>query len=140
MPVIEHCTDARFEEVKAYIHQFQLDDREISKDQFLTLSFNSELLAFGRIREHEGVSEMCTLGVLEKGRKKGYGKLLVNALAKKANQTVYLVCIIPDYFFPMGFRISKNYPDVIQKKLSYCQSNLSVAEEYVVMQEQKPRR
>ena len=137
MPVIENCTEIQFEEVKTYIQQFQLDDREINKAQFLTLSHNSELLAFGRIREHEGVSEMCTLGVIEKVRKKGYGKLLVNALAKKAKQPVYLVCIIPAYFVPMGFRICKNYPDVIQKKLSYCKSNLSVEEEYVVMQEQK---
>ena len=137
MPVIENCTEAKFEELKKFIRQFDLDDREINKDQFLTLSLNSQLMAFGRIREHQGVSEMCTLGVLEEGRKKGYGKLMVNALAKKATQPVYLVCIIPNYFASMGFRVCKSYPDVIQKKLTYCKSSLCVAEEYVVMEEDK---
>ena len=64
------CTEAEFELVKDHIQVLELDDRELKVDEFLVLKANNELLGFGRIREFETFSEMCSMGVLEKGREK----------------------------------------------------------------------
>jgi len=135
-PLIEVCTSNHFVEVQDYIRQFCLDERGIQKEEFLTLSINSKLLAFGRIREHREVSEMCTLGVLENQRKKGYAKTLMSALIQKATQPIYLVCTIPSFFESLGFYICEDYPDAIRDKLNYCIDSLSVKETYVVMTNQ----
>lgn len=135
-PLIEVCNSNHFVEVQDHIRQFCLDERGIQKEEFLTLSINSKLLAFGRIREHREVSEMCTLGVLENQRKKGYAKTLVSGLIQKATQPIYLVCTIPSFFESLGFYICEDYPDVIRDKLNYCIDSLSVKETYVVMTNQ----
>ncbi len=130
---IEICKPHYFSEVQQHIQQFSLDDRFLLREEFLTLSAHSKLLGFGRIREHRQVSEMCTLGVIENERKKGFGKTLVSALIQKATQPLYLVCIMPSYFESFGFSVCHNYPEVMQEKLRYCNQSLSVKEEYVVM-------
>jgi len=135
-PLIEVCNSEQFVEVQDHIHQFFLDDRGIQKEQFLTLSVKSKLHAFGRIREHQTVSEMCTLGVIEQQRNKGFGKALVSALIQKATQPIYLVCTIPSFFESFGFYICDEYPDVIRDKVNYCLECLSVNEPYVVMTNQ----
>ena len=136
-PRIEVCNSKNFDEVQHHIRQFSLDGRCSRKEEFLTLIVNSKLQAFGRIREHPNVSEMCTLGVLENERKKGYAKTLVSALIQKATQPIYLVCTIPSFFEPLGFYICEDYPEVIRDKLNYCINSLSVKETYVVMTNQE---
>ena len=127
------CTDAEFELVKDHIQVLELDDRELKVDEFLVLKANNELLGFGRIREFETFSEMCSMGVLEKGRELGFGSVLVRALAKKAKQSVYLACIIPNYFRLHGFKVCEQFPARMQDKLDYCTEHLTVPETYVVM-------
>ena len=55
------------------------------------------------------------------------------ALIEKTNQTIYLVCIIPEYFENFGFTICNSYPEEINDKLKYCTESLVVPEKYVVM-------
>ena len=129
----KECSAKDFELVKKYIAEFELDDRNLQQDQFVTLSDESGLLGFGRVREYAGFSEMCSLGVITTERSKGIGKTLSLAMIKKARKSIYLVCIIPSYFEPMGFRICKDFPPEIQDKLNYCTHSLHVEEEYVVM-------
>jgi N-acetylglutamate synthase-like GNAT family acetyltransferase len=136
-PLVEVCSSKHYDEVQHHIGEFCLDGRYSHKEEFLTLSINSKLVAFGRIREHQEVSEMCTLGVIENQRKKGYAKTLVNALMQKATQPIYLVCTIPSFFESLGFYICENYPEVIHDKLQYCNDSLSVKEKYVVMTNQQ---
>lgn len=138
-PLIEVCRSKHYDEVQHHISQFCLDGRCSQMEEFLTLSINSNLVAFGRIREHPEVSEMCTLGVVENQRKKGYAKTLVSALMQKATQPIYLVCTIPSFFESLGFYICEEYPEVIRDKLNYCLDSLSVKETYVVMTNQQQR-
>ncbi len=123
-----------FEEIVAHISSFDLDNRALQKHEFVAVSCQKNIIAFGRIKEHSTCSELCSLGVLEPKRLKGFGKKVVQALINKATQPLFLVCIIPDYFKPMGFEICEKYPMEIAQKLRYCTNELVVPEKYVVMQ------
>jgi N-acetylglutamate synthase-like GNAT family acetyltransferase len=123
----------QFKEIIRLIGQFELDDRDLLSTQFLAAASPEELIGFGRIREYGTCSELCSLGVLEPQRHKGMGSLLVQKLIQKTKQPLYLVCIIPEFFEPLGFKITTHYPPELQQKLDYCREALSVPEEYVVM-------
>lgn len=110
-----------------------MDDRDLHSHQFLVAKENDELIGFGRIRRHHGCDEFCSLGVLESKRFKGIAKELIQARIKIATQSIYLVCIIPDYFESLGFKIVEDYPPEMADKLHYCTSELVVPEKYVVM-------
>lgn len=127
------CSAHNFELVKQNIKKFELDDRNLLQEEFLTMTRFNKLIGFGRVREFEGFSEMCSTGIIEEERNKGLGARLLNALEKKAKQQVYLVCIIPDYFKRLGFEVCRDYPDGMQEKLNYCTTGLPVKEKYVVM-------
>jgi N-acetylglutamate synthase-like GNAT family acetyltransferase len=127
------CSKEHFVTVKKHIQQFELDDRSLKREEFLILKLKNKLLGFGRIREFSSHSELCSLGILSNQRSKGFGKLLCEALIKKANHPLFLVCIIPDYFKKFGFEQSMYYPAEINEKLNYCTSVLVVNENYVAM-------
>ena len=126
--------NADFDFIKAHIKKFELDDRVLKKEEFLVLKKENELFAFGRIRKHKGCDEICSIGVVEKDRRKGYATLLVKELIKTATQPLYLVCIIPEFFTPLGFKVVIHYPAALADKLNYCTNELVVPEKYVVMQ------
>ncbi len=130
---INPATENDFELIKELIQQFELDDRDLHRYQFLASKENRELLGFGRIRIRENCFELCSLGVIEPERLKGVGKQLVQSLIKQAGETLYLVCIIPEYFKPFGFDVVEEYPAAMHEKLYYCTSELVVPEKYVVM-------
>lgn len=110
-----------------------MDNRELLQEQFLGALSNDELVGFGRIRKRKSCSELCSLGVIEPERLKGVGKKLVRALIQKADDPLFLVCIIPEFFTPFGFKVVSEYPEAMQEKLDYCTSELVVPETYVVM-------
>jgi len=131
---IRECNNNEFEQIKNYIQQFELDNRELNQNQFLIAISQNTIIGFGRIREYHNCSELCSLGVIEPERFKGIGKALSKALIAKATQKLYLVCIIPDYFTKLGFEICYNYPPELENKIDYCTSMLVVKETYVAMQ------
>ena len=126
-------TSRQFEQICQLIAALELDDRELHSAQFVAATSSGMLSGFGRIRHYKSCSELCSLGVIEPQRHKGIGRLLVNRLIAKASEPLYLVCIIPGFFEPLGFRIIHEYPAEIRDKLEYCREALSVPEEYVVM-------
>lgn len=130
---IEEPSARQFNEIIRLIGQFELDNRELQASQCLAAISGKTLLGFGRIRSYAGCSELCSLGVVEPQRHKGIGSLLVRALIQKAQQPLYLVCVIPAFFVPLGFQTTSDYPPELQQKLDYCREALSVPEEYVVM-------
>lgn len=130
---IHNASETDFELIKQLIHEFDLDNRDLQCSQFLVAKENDELLGFGRIRRHKGCDEFCSLGVLEAKRFNGIAKELILARIKISTQPIYLVCIIPDYFEKLGFKIVMEYPPEIADKLHYCTSELVVPEKYVVM-------
>ncbi len=130
---IEKPSAQQFNEIIRLIGQFELDDRELQSTQFLAAVSENALLGFGRIREYAACSELCSLGVVEPLRSKGIGSKLVQQLIRQAQQPLYLVCIIPGFFEPLGFKQALDYPPELAQKLDYCRESLSVPEEYVVM-------
>lgn len=130
---IEEPSAQQFKSIIRLIGQFELDDRALLPTGFLAALSEETLLGFGRIRTYDGCSELCSLGVVEPQRHKGIGRLLVQKLIHTTPLPLYLVCIIPGFFEPLGFKITEEYPPELRKKLDYCRESLSVPEEYVVM-------
>jgi N-acetylglutamate synthase-like GNAT family acetyltransferase len=127
------CTANDLKYIRHYIEQFELDDRDLLPEQFLLALQNNHIIGFGRIREYDNCSELCSLGVIEPERFKGAGTALSKALINKANKELYLVCIIPHFFTPLGFQTTDVFPEAIKDKLAYCRGCLPVEETYVAM-------
>lgn len=131
--IIDKASGQEFDLIKKLIQEFELDNRDLQLHQFLVAKENDKLIGFGRIRKHNGCDEFCSLGVIESKRFNGVAKELILARIKIATQPIYLVCIIPEYFESLGFKIVHEYPLEIADKLNYCISELVVPENYVVM-------
>ena len=132
--IILQASVSDFEAIKKFIKEFDLDNRDLQQKQFLVAKDEqNKLIGFGRIRKHNGCDEFCSLGVIESERFQGIAKELILAKIKIATQPIYLVCIIPNYFESLGFKIVNEYPPEIADKLNYCISELAVPEYYVVM-------
>lgn len=127
------CSVKDYPEVLRCIEKFELDNRTLKREEFITIYNESRLAGFGRIRQYEGFSEMCSTGILEQERNKGLGTILLQTMANLAPKPVYLVCIIPDFFTRLGFEICTGYPMEMMEKLEYCKEGLPVKEPYVVM-------
>jgi len=130
---ISQASEKDFDFIVKHVKKFDLDDRQMDYSQFTIAKRNNKIIGFGRIRKHNGCDEFCSLGVIEEDRHYGVAKALIEARIKIATQPIYLVCIIPEMFEPLGFKIVTEYPLEIQNKLDYCTSELVVPEPYVVM-------
>lgn len=130
-------SESDFKEICRLIALFELDNRGLEAAQFIIAANGHEISGFGRIRKYATCSELCSLGVVEPRRNKGIGSRLVKELSGKVTGPLYLVCIIPGFFEPLGFYVVNEYPLEIKDKLEYCISVLSVTEPYVVMKYQK---
>lgn len=130
-------SDADFKQIRDYIRDFELDDRELKKEEFCAAFSDGQLLGFGRLRKHADCLELCSLGVAEAYRHQGIGTAVTKELIRRAAQSIYLVCIIPEFFTPFGFYQVKEFPSSIQQKLDYCTQSLPVPETYVAMKREK---
>jgi N-acetylglutamate synthase-like GNAT family acetyltransferase len=127
-------SDEDFELIRSYIHAFELDDRSLKKEEFCAAFVHEELRGFGRLRKHPDCTELCSLGVVTPHRNKGIGKAITAELIRKEPHTaIYVVCIIPHFFTPFGFKEVTTYPASIKEKLDYCTHSLPVPESYVAM-------
>jgi N-acetylglutamate synthase-like GNAT family acetyltransferase len=126
-------SEKEFAQICGRIREFELDGRGLQREQFTAAFRNAELVGFGRLREHPDCIELCSLGVVASQRRKGIGKALVAELTRNAPSAIHLSCIIPEFFIPAGFRITKSFPASMREKLNYCSSELPVPETYVVM-------
>ncbi len=126
-------TDKEFQQICGYIHEFELDNRVLLRSEFTAAFLNNELVGFARLREHYNCIELCSLGVVIPNRRQGIGRGIVKELINKMSESIYLVCIIPEFFSPFGFNVVNKYPAPIQDKLDYCLNELIVPETYVVM-------
>jgi N-acetylglutamate synthase-like GNAT family acetyltransferase len=131
--VLRNPTDKEFEQVCSFVEVFELDNRDLQKEQFTIAIYNDELFGFGRLREYTDCFELCSLGVVIPHRMQGIGKAIVTKLIQHSSKNIYLVCIIPEFFVPFGFQQVKEYPATIQNKMNYCTSELVVPETYVAM-------
>lgn len=126
-------TEIEFSSIVSFIIAYELDNRGLKKEQFLIAVYENILVGFARLREHSDCIELCSIGVVSPYRRKGIGKALVAELIKNVSKNIFLVCIIPDFFIPFGFKIINKFPVSIQEKINYCEQELVVAETYVAM-------
>jgi ribosomal protein S18 acetylase RimI-like enzyme len=122
-----------FQLICSHIGEYELDSRCLQADEFTAAFRQDELVGFGRLRKHPGFTELCSLGVITPVRRQGIGSALVNEFIRQSPQELYLVCIIPRFFIPFGFRTTAEYPAGILEKIDYCTSALVVPEPYVAM-------
>lgn len=130
---IRQPDEQEFTAICRFIEAFELDNRNLKREEFLAAFRHHELVGFGRLRDRGDCIELCSLGVVTPFRRKGIGRAITKALVEKASGTVYLVCIIPQFFQPLGFTTVDQYPSSMKEKKSYCTSELAVPETYVVM-------
>ena len=130
---ITKAIEQDFDFIKQHIKLFDLDNRDLQVQQFLVAKLQNDIVGFGRIRKHIGCDEFCSLGIIQASRHQGIAKTLTLASVELSFQPIYLVCIIPEFFEPLGFTIVTKYPSEILDKLKYCISELPVPEPYVVM-------
>jgi N-acetylglutamate synthase-like GNAT family acetyltransferase len=126
-------SDKEFQQICDYIQEFELDNRVLEKQEFTAAFRDETLVGFGRLRKHSDCTELCSLGVITHYRRKGIGKSIVKELIKRAEESIHLVCIIPEFFSPFGFKIVSTFPSSIENKIDYCTSELVVPEVYVAM-------
>lgn len=131
---LQQPNQTQFAAICEYISLFELDNRSLKKEEFIVATHQNQILGFGRLRKHPDCLELCSLGVVVPHRMKGVGKAIVQALIKNTYDTVYLVCIIPDFFSPFGFQQVSTFPAAIKDKINYCMQELVVPETYVAMQ------
>lgn len=130
---LQKPTDKQFDVICEFIKQYELDNRDLKKEQFIIAVNDQELLGFGRMRQHADCMELCSLGVVTSYRGKGIGKAIVEELVRNTKGAIYLVCIIPGFFEPLGFSTVEQYPASVKNKISYCTQELAVPETYVGM-------
>jgi N-acetylglutamate synthase-like GNAT family acetyltransferase len=130
-------TEHEFQLIRSFIREFELDDRGLILHEFIAAFRENELVGFGRLKKQNNCLELCSLGVVTDHRRQGIGKAIVSELIKRSAGSIHLVCIIPGFFIPFGFRTTENYPEAIQNKLNYCTNELAVPEPYVAMLLQK---
>lgn len=124
-----------FLEVQKLIEEYQLDNRNLKKEEFIIALKDDSVSGFGRIKEFDECIELCSIGILKTERNKGIGKMLVKYMIEQCqDKPVFLVCIIPEFFAQLGFKVVLTYPSCINEKKNYCTSQLAVPETYVVMQ------
>lgn len=119
------------------IEQLQLDSLHLNHEQFIVAKYQKRIIGFGRLSQYADALELCSLGVLPAYRNKGIARLLVSGLLDRAGgKSVYVVCIIPDYFKKFGFAETTTFPESLKEKISYCTTILGGCDEeenYVVM-------
>lgn len=132
LPVIP-CEKRHLSILEQYISEMELDGRDLDADEFLIIEGPTRVKAFGRLKRYNGYNELCTLGVVNDLRELGLGAKLVKALCEVTDVPIYLVCIIPEWFRPLGFEICGDYPEMLELKRIYCTNHLAVDSPYVVM-------
>ena len=77
---LQKPTEKEFQQICGYISEFELDNRDLQKEQFIVAMRNGELVGFGRLRQHDDCIELCSLGVVTPHRKQGIGRAIVKEL------------------------------------------------------------
>ena len=109
MPVIEHLAKS-----------FDLDCEDLLWKQFVVAKNNNAIIGFGRLRKYSECTEMATVGVIPEYRNKSVGTAIIKKLIQYGPSEIFVACVIPNFFSRLGFKMVKQYPSVLQKKVDFC--------------------
>lgn len=73
-------------------------------DSFYLAEDKKKIVGIVQLREFENFFFLDALGVIKEFRKKGIGKLLLEAMLKKTYKDLYIYTIIPNFFKKFGFK------------------------------------
>lgn len=105
-----------FDQIKVLADRKELDFTDVRKEQFFAIHDDDNVIGFARIRNREGIKELCTVGVKKACRNKGIGAELIG-FATHREKDLYVITIIPDYFKKFGFVEIYDIPSVFNDKL-----------------------
>lgn len=114
--------------IREHIESFRLDDEDMDYHQFVVSAEADTVVGFGRIRLHGEVFELGSLGVIERKRNRGVGKMIVEHIIEifPADE-VYVTTDIPGYFERLGFvRVARGPEDLIKKTRGVCRTKGSM--------------
>lgn len=95
-----------------YAQEYGLDIENANYKQFYIAEIENNLVGFGRIKQYINLYELATIGVIEKYRKNGVGKKIIEKLLSLApSEEIWITTLIPEYFKQFGFVEDKNIPD-----------------------------
>lgn len=105
--------------ISTLIKNYHLDDNNLNSNDFIIAEINNEIVGFGRIRDYEEFIELASVGVIEKYRNCGIGKLLIESLLSKNNvDEIWITTKISEFFRKFGFKKSYTPPEKIRKKFN----------------------
>ena len=103
------------------IGEFDLDYEHLAPEQFLVIEEGGQIAAFGRLKPYPDAVELGSVGVRPDRRNAGYGRMMVEALIKKAPDEIWITTNLRDYFRQFGFAESFQMPASIKNKLeNFC--------------------
>jgi N-acetylglutamate synthase-like GNAT family acetyltransferase len=120
MPVtLTPAGDADMPLIRDCVTRFALDGERLAPEQFLVARDGDRVVAFGRIKPYEHCHELGTVAVLEDARRKGYARLVVDALvARFPSPDVWITTDRPEVFARLGFHEVPEGPPELQAKLT----------------------
>ncbi len=110
--------------IKDCIETFRLDVEYLDYRQFVVAMDGEEIAGFGRIRPHNDVYELASVGVVENKRNQCIGRVIVEYLIKHfPSDKVYITTDIPEYFERFGFtKIAPGPNELVAKLKRVCKS------------------
>ena len=121
--------------IRSLLQVLHLDQEDLNLQEFKVCKLGHELIAIGRIRQHDDCLELCSLGVDELHRGKGVGKLLIKALLSEQHQDVYVVTEIPGYFQEQGFKITDKVWTSLLLKQKRCVDQLACQKPVIMIRQ-----
>jgi N-acetylglutamate synthase-like GNAT family acetyltransferase len=108
-------------EILKIIEKENLDNVNVHYSEFIIALKQQSIIGIGRIRNHNEINELCSLGIVPNERGKGIGRAIVKALIEKVKgENLFLVSDIPLYFNKLGFVTTKEKPVQMFEKLEHC--------------------
>ncbi|OGC41029.1 hypothetical protein A2438_01940 [candidate division WOR-1 bacterium RIFOXYC2_FULL_46_14] len=119
--IIRPAKEIEMGTVRELAEQFNLDSEEMPVSEFIVAEDKGSIVGFVRLKDNRTCFELTSLGVVTSNRNLGIGKKLVEAVAKKQPDNLYLATIIPDFFTKLGFKTVKESTECMKKEPAWCE-------------------
>lgn len=139
--LLRKASNPDIEHVKFYAEKFNLDTEDLDIHKLFIVEKGSFLAGFGRYKNYRNICEISTVGVVEKHRGSGVGKIIIEKLIESVlAEEIWLTTVFPDYFYRFGFRLNDNAPEeLVLKTERICKKFNKPVEKNVYMKLSRER-